>query len=419
MRILILSKEGDGVSIAYKLSTEGHAVDLWIEHPDQRDMLKGFVNRVDAWRPHVSKADLIICDMVGMSKHLELFQRLGKPTLCCNEMADALELNRRLGMQIFQKLGINIPTTQYFKTSKEAASLKWKCPSGYVVKASGNLDCSKTYVCDNEEIYQWALTTMQKGKDFVVQEVVSSADTIEVSTEGWFNGTGWISPFNHTWEEKRHMPGAIGKMTGCMGNVVLATDKPSRLAQETVIKLAPLLAKSGYRGPMDVNCIVAKDKLYALEFTARFGFDAFEALMTGLNEPVGGFLFDVALGVKKEMDIRRDFLIAISVIRDPYPFVEPKEVKEPDKGMPITGITALDSKFIYLCDVMKDANQIKYAAGSGIVYKATAFGRSVDEAQHRAYRICKNVKSIDLAYRNDIGKRVPNDLKRLREWGWL
>ena len=141
--------------------------------------------------------------------------------------------------------------------------------------------------------------------------------------------------------------------------------------------------------------------------------------MTGLNEPIGGFFFDVATGIKKTMDIRKDYLIAVRVSRDPYPYAKPADLKEPDKGMPICGLTPLDMKFTYLCDVYKNGEQLKYAASDGVVLKATAFGRTVKEAQHRVYKICKNIKAIDIAYANDIGDRVDHDMNLLKEWGWL
>jgi len=421
MRVLILSKNGNGASMAYKLSKEGHTVDMWCDDPHYKDALKGYVGRPNSWRPLLPAADLVICDMVGFSKYAELFQRMGKPILCCNPIADILELDRKRGEEAFHRLGINTPPSQDFKSVEDAAKLKWVNETGYVVKGSGNIDTGKTYLCATEELYQWALTTMKDATDVVVQELIPKEGSVEVSTEGWFNGIDFIHPFNHTFEEKHYLPGDIGKMTGCAGNVVIPLEKPSKLCRDTVMRFKPILAKAGYRGPIDVNCIVTKDKVYALELTCRFGYDALEALMTGLNEPVGSFLFDVATGIKKSMDIRYDFLIAVRVSRDPYPYAKPYEIKEPDKGMPICGLTDLDLKFTYLSDVYKEpgSNQMLYAASDGVVLRATAFGRSVKEAQHRVYKICKNIKAIDIAYANDIGDRVDKDIALLREWGWL
>src|SRR5260221_392991 len=149
------------------------------------------------------------------------------------------------------------------------------------------------------------------------------------------------------------MADGVGKIKGCMGNVVLVCAKPTKLVQSTVMRLAPLLKQANYRGPIDVNCIVTKDKVYGLEFTCRMGYDAIESLMIGLREPVANLLFETALGVKKSMDIRTDFLMTVRVTRDPYPYAEPEELDEPDKGMPICGLTEKDMEFVYLCDVYK------------------------------------------------------------------
>lgn len=426
MRILILSMDGDSAGVSHRLVREGHEVDLWVKKSGFTKMLEGIVDRPAKWQSVAPKADLIICDMVGFSHLLPLFQKLGKPVLSCNSTGDMLELDRQKGMEVFQKLGIGIPKTQYFHGAADAAKLEWKSDEGYVLKASGNLDVGKTYLCPTEDIYEWALSTLEGASEIVVQELIPKESSVEVSTEGWFNGETFIHPFTHTWEEKHHMAGRIGKMTGCMGNVVLAFQHPTHLMKATVMKFAPILAMANYRGPIDVNCIVTKDRLYALELTCRMGYDAVEALMTGLKEPMGNLLFDVATGIKKEMDIRYDFLMAIRVTRDPYPFCRPQEVEESDRGMPICGLSEKDEPFTYLCDVFKDVDKddaegydLKYAASDGVVLKATSFGRSVKEAQHRAYKICNNIKAIDISYRNDIGDRVDGDLAKLREWGWI
>lgn len=417
MRVLIISKEGDGCGLAYKLDQEGHTVDLWIKDRAYSHALKGFVNRPESWRPHVAAADLIICDMVGFSQHEALFQRLGKPYISCSPIGDAMELDRKRGMQAFERLGINIPETFYFKSPADAESLDWAPEGSYVIKADGNIDSGKTYIVKHPELYKWALGTYKPNQELIVQRCVE--DAIEVSTEGWFNGNDWIHPFNHTFEEKYHMEGSVGKMTGCMGNVVITVPKPNKLVKETVMKFEPLLRKAGYKGPLDINCLVQKDQVYALELTCRLGFDAFEALMTGMMEPVGAALFDVATGMKKSFTIRPDFLISVRVARDPYPACRAVDLPEPDRGMPIMGLSEKDMDFVYLCDIYNDGGILRYAASDGILLKAGAYGRSVKEAKHRVYKVVKNVQALDVQYRTDIGDRVEKDLSTLRTWGWI
>jgi phosphoribosylamine---glycine ligase len=423
MRILIISKNGDGLGIAYKLTLEGHHVDMYIKDPICKYDLKGIIGRPSEWRPLVSKSDLIVCDMVGFSQYEELFQKMGKPYICCNKVADVLELDRIKGLETFKRVGISQPEYWTYKNTAECESKLdeiWK-DQGMVVKPSGNIDTGKTYLAKDKELFRWCLSTIPDGIPLVVQCLIPEEDSVEVSTEGWFNGVSFLHPFNHTFEEKRFMPGNVGKMTGCMGNVVKTIPKADRLVKETLLKLEPILKKIGYRGPFDVNCIVTKAKVYGLEMTARFGYDAIEALMQGLREPMASLLFDTAIGAKKEMDITPDYLIAVRVTRDPYPVMsaDKLEPKERDRGMPVVGFNAKDMPHVYFCDVFLDGETLRYGASDGVLLKCTAFGKTVEMAQERVYRTAKNLKSIDHAYRIDIGDRVPVDMQKLKNWGWL
>ena len=395
MRVLIISKGAAGASTAYKLSKEGHHVDLWIDDKEYKDTLKGYVNRPASWRPLVASADLIICDMIGFSEHAALFQRLGKPFIGCNPITDVLEFDHQRSMSTFHKLGINTLPSQDYKNVEEASQLNWVNEPGYLLKAGVDI----SYECETEEIYQWALTTLKQSGVITVQELMPDEGSVEVNTEGWFNGIDWIHPFSHIFEDDDQD-----------GSVLLTVDKPNKLIEATIARFKPILAKAGYRGLIDIECIVTKDKIYATELTCHPDYNSFDAMMTGLNEPVGAFLFDVATGIKKSMNIRSDFLICVPVS------VESDALS---KGMPISGLNETDLRFTYLCDVYKDGNQMKYAASNGTILKATAFGRSVKEAQHRVYKICKNIKALNIEYSDDVGDRVDKDIALLREWKWL
>ncbi|KKM60741.1 hypothetical protein LCGC14_1538710, partial [marine sediment metagenome] len=43
MKILILSKQGDGLGIAQRMQDEGHNVDIWIQDPRYKLSGKGIV----------------------------------------------------------------------------------------------------------------------------------------------------------------------------------------------------------------------------------------------------------------------------------------------------------------------------------------------------------------------------------------
>lgn len=414
MKILILSIDGDGLGIAFKLAEEKNEVKMYIKEKQYKQAGVGIIERVASWRPHVVWADLVICDMVGFGKYEQTLRHMGKVVFSCSKLADLAELDRKKGMELFEKFEIDTPETYSFSSPKEAESIVdlWEEP-GFVIKPSGNLSTAKTYVCRHPDIYKWALSTLDKGTELIVQKIVTG---IEVSTEGWFNGRDWISPFNHTFEEKRFLEGNKGSNTGCMGNVVVTTTG-DKLTNATVVKFAPFLKRIGYRGPLDINTIIENDRIYALEITARLGYDAIEALMEGLKEPVTDLFFETAVGVKKKMNITNDYMIAVRLSVPPWPHGEPANESV---GMPIIGINEFNLKHLYLTDAYRNEGEdYLYAGGDGAVLKVTARGRDIQEARNRVYRTIDNLTIQDVQYRSDIGLRAIKDIKQLKDWGWL
>ncbi len=413
MKVLMLSKHGDGLGIAHKLAQEGHNVAVFIQDSAYKRGGLGIVRRVKSWRPELLAADLVLCDMVGFGAYERTLRRFSAPVMGCSRIADMLELDRSKGHDLLQRLGIKTPETFTFKRPADAVVLEasWE-PPGYVLKPSGNADTSKTVLVREPSGLRWALEQMP-DRPLLVQRIVEG---VEVSTEGWFNGRDWVLPFNHTFEEKRLMPGGLGPNTGCMGNVVLATQS-NELTRQTVERLTPFLRQIGYRGPIDLNAIVNSMGAHVLEITPRFGYDAIEALTEGLREPLGDLLFEVAAGVKHEMDLpTREPMIAVRLSVPPWPHGEPSEA---DAGMPLLGLNSENLKHIALTDAMREGDSYLYAAGDGVVAKVTARGRTVEEARRRAYRTIRNLSIQDVQYRTDIGSRVNRDWKQLAEWGFV
>jgi phosphoribosylamine--glycine ligase len=417
----MISDTGDGLGVAQRLVQEGHEVAVWIKSREYDQSGLGIVARPQSWREKLNWSDFVICDMVGFGHLEEVFKRMGKPYIACSPMMDQMELDRGKGMQLFEKLKILTPETYAFKNVKEAEKTicDMEFDKGWVLKPDGNIGTSKTLVIKDEGELKWAFGTNKPNTSMIVQRIV---DGVEVSTEGWFNGKDFIRPFNHTFEEKRFMEGGLGPNTGCMGNVVIARDS-NKLTQSTVERLKPFLLKIGYRGPVDVNCIVNADGAFALEATARFGYDAIEALIEGLKSSPLDLFFGCASGALKEMDITEDSMICVRLSVPPYPL---EDVPQKDWGDPITGITVDNINHLFLCNVYADHedNKFKIAPADGLVLKATAHGGKKGKdytsfARDRVYRTLENIKCSNKQYRLDIGKRVNGDMDKLIQWGWL
>jgi phosphoribosylamine---glycine ligase len=432
MRFLVMSKGGDGSGVAQRLAHEGNEVDLWIQEKRYARVGKGIVNRVETWERAAQRADVILCDCVGFGRWEDQIRETNKPYIGFCGTLDTVEKDRQVGMAMFERAGLAIPETYPFGQRREAARIPvehgWG--AGWVVKSDeGNVQ--DTRVVKDEALWEHAISKLPEGKCAgIAQRVVNG---VEVSTEGWFNGSGWVTPFNHTFEEKRFMSGGVGCNTGCQGNVVINAGRGNRLTRATVEPMADLLRMIGYRGPFDVNAIVTKDEAYALEATSRLGFDAIEALLEGLEEPAANLFADVAAGVARSMPLTDDVMIAVRLSIPPYPFRNPNA---DSWGEPISGIDEHRLNHLFLCDVYREDDGTFCTAGAeGLLMKATAIGKVerdktapnghrykpdyTYEARRRVYRIVRGVSVDGVQYRDDIGRRVNDDIARLKEWGWL
>lgn len=430
MRVLFVSKEGDGLGVAQRLAFEGHSVDVYVADSRFRLAGKGIVGRPSEWRPVARRADLIIADCVGLGRYESDISRLSRPTIGFCATLDAIELDRRRGMELFERAGIDTPETHYFDKPVDAFKIVeregWK--DGWVVKANGNISTSKTAVVREADLWARAVQQLPPECSGICQRIVSG---IEVSTEGWFNGSTFVTPFNHTFEDKRFLAGDLGQNTGCMGNIVVRADS-NRLTRATVERVAPFLRLLGYRGPFDINTIVNESGAYALEVTSRLGYDAIEALAEGLDEPLGDFLFDIAMGTKKTMALTEDAMIAVRLSVPPWPMRKPDKTDPPE---PVLGIDEDTLRHLFLTDLALERGEYVTASGDGVLLKATAIGSIrpasaasggrtnrpdyTYEARRRVYRLLDKIKVSNKQYRNDIGVRVNGDIERLKQWGWL
>jgi len=424
--VLFISKEGDGLGVAQRVAFEGHAVDVYIRDFHFERAGRGLVHRVPEWRGAARRADLIIADCVGLGSCEEAIRSAGRPSIGFSRALDALELDRQKGMELFEQVGISTPETHSFGSKSDALKLPAKhgWGDGWVIKGSGNLANDKTAVVKDQALWPRAVEALPDTCRGICQRVVSG---VEVSTEGWFNGSSFIRPFNHTFEDKRFLAGDLGQNTGCMGNIVIRADG-NKLTKETIERVEPFLKLLGYRGPFDLNCIVNADGAHALEATSRMGYDAVEALIEGLDEPFGDFLFDVAMGTKKDMKLTADTMIAVRLSVPPWPMRRPNA---DSAGEPIMGIDDATLHHLFLEDIEKKGDAYITAGADGVLLKATAVGSVTPpkvarhrpdytyEARRRVYRLLDRITVANKQYRTDIGGRANEDIAQLREWGWL
>jgi len=433
MTILFISKNGSSLGLVERVKKEGHNAYLYLLDKDSKKTGDGMVSK-PSFDGQIMKEsgyviatatdkllketdpDLVVFDMVKMGRVADYIRGRGIAVLGGCRWADNAELDRGYGYKLMKQVGITVPSTTEFGPGEyeQAISFVKKTKKRYVYKPSGNIDTSHTYVAGGVDDMVGMLKMWRTDScEFELQEFVEG---VEVSCELWWNGLS-ASIQNITFEEKKFMNGDIGPVVGCAGNVVKMISDKARVVTEGIGKMERLLKKTNYRGPIDLNSIVTSSKLYGLEFTVRFGYDALQSLFELYRGSVTKLLWSIARGTPMKGDFGADYSIAVRLSIPPYPNNIPKDMII--KDIPVIGVRRESEKHIWWGDVYKDGNEYKCAGVAGDLLAATARGRDIVECRKRVYRTIDNLIVPQKQYRTDIGERVGRDENNIKRWGWF
>lgn len=423
LRIAFNSYTAVGAWFILRLLKEGHRVDYFLSKPDFDNILCGIiphpilVNRSKL--PDYSRYDLSIFDLTGKQRQAEysasLCPTLGDGTFNCN-----LEDNRQFGIEVMEEAGILVPPYERFNDPKEGKRYVRTTGKCYVYKPDSQpgqeQDTDTTFVsCSTEDMLEHIDKLFEDSHKtpFILQEVIKGC---EVSTEGWFNGEDFFVR-NSTLEVKKFMNDDKGPATGCAGNMVFihGLSEP-KLYREGLRKMIPYLRAAGYNGPLDLNSIVVGDKLYGIEWTPRFGYDATAALCNIYAGDFGEMLCATATGNRPEQSFRAEYCASVRLSIPPYP-VREKSLEE--EGTIIEGIDEEDYEHTYLYDVVRANGFLESAGHNGFISSPMGIGGSPGEAFWECTKRCDKVRAPGLQYRTDVEKRLCKRYNELQNEGWL
>lgn len=420
-KILIVTYTMFGSWFSLQLEEEGHTVDIWLEshYEDLGMVLSGIVKIPLKAKPNFAKYDLVLFDLTGRPKLAEE-AILVTPTIGDGDLHSQLEDDRMFGIEIMEQCGIGVPFYETFDDISTAKRFIKKTNKTFVFKPNGgqDQDTATTYVSKSPEdllAYLDKLNGVTKGVEFILQEVVSGT---EISTEAWFNGKDFFL-INGTLEEKKFMNDRKGPNTGCSGNLVWIYDQmnPPFVFREGLEKLKDFLQEYNYRGMIDLNTIVSDRKLYGLEWTPRFGYDASATLYTCLNN-VGDFFGAIASGDNPDCDIRSTYAAGVRLSIPPYP----SEIKNKHpEEVPIEGICEEDvikDCFLHDCCV-GEHDDLVTAGVNGCIAVPMAHGGTIQEVFGKVNEKIKHINIPDMQYRTDIEKCTTDRYRLLDNQGWL
>ena len=423
LKFLFVSLDALIGDLAWQVKKEGCEVKYYIQGKMEKDVCDGFVDKCDDWKELKDWADVIVFDDVGFGEAAEKLRKDGKFVVGGSIYADKLELDREFGQEEMKAAGMNILPHWDFTDFDEAIKFVKEKPERYVVKPSGIAQNEKELLFvgqeeDGKDVIQvlelYKKRWSKKIKSFQLQKFASG---VEVAVGAFFNGKEFIHPVFVNFEHKRMFAGEIGPSTGEMGTLGYWSP-PNTVYKETLEKMAPKLAQSGYVGYFDINCIANARGIYPLEMTSRFGYPTISLQLEGVQSPWGEFFAAIARGEKYELKAKRGFQVCVVIAVPPFPFHDPDAFRKYSEEAVIVFRKPM-GEGVHLGDVKLVEDDWVLAGQSGYALVVTGSGSTVDEARKQAYRRVENILIPNMFYRTDIGERWIDDSDRLQTWGYL
>lgn len=426
MRVLLISDDLSALDLCRRLKEEGHDVRMHCPDPDLKTCYRGIVPRVRsaetgiAW---VGKGGLILFDNTGHGEWQDELRRDGYAVVGGSAGGDRLEDDRAYAARVMAAAGIAVLPEQTFTDSAAASTFVETRPGPWVVKPLGHAGKALNYVGQLENGADVVAWLGRHGRSIGAVQLQRRCDGIEIGVARYFNGRDWLGPVELNVEHKDLCTGNLGPKTWEMGTLMWFAGADQPLYRATLEKLAPHLREIGFRGDIDINCIVNAEGVFPLEITARFGFPALQLQTAMTAHRWGDFLLALACGEEAPFIPRARFGIIVLVAVPPFPYRG--RFDHSVRNTPLlfrTPPRPEEWAHLHLEEVWHDRRSGEYrlATDSGFALHVSGIGTTVQAARAAAHALIDRIVLPHRFYRTDIGERFAReDAARLKGWGWL
>jgi phosphoribosylamine--glycine ligase len=332
----------------------------------------------------------------------------GITCFCPSKAAGQLEGSKGFTKALCDEM--DIPTAAYGRFNNEAAALAYLYTQGapIVIKADGLAAGKGVTVAMSVEEAEEAIIDCfagafgASGASVVIEEFMEGE---EVSLFVLCDGTD-ILPLTTAQDHKRAFDGDQGPNTGGMGAYSPAPIMTPAIYQETLERIIwPTvrgLASRGtpFQGVLYAGLMLTSDGPKLVEYNARFGDPETQVLMMRMQSDLLPLLHATATGTLKGHVVSWSDLFALTVIMATKGY--PGAVVN---GSEIKGVEALDNEDLQVFHAGTRRDGDRYLAAGGRVLCVTALGKSVSEAQQRAYAGVEQIVWPEGFCRRDIGWR--------------
>lgn len=305
----------------------------------------------------------------------------------------------------------SIPTAAYVRctSAEEAHAVLEGFDIPVVIKADGLAAGKGVIIAESAEQAAAAIDDMfdgafgGAGAEVVIEEFMTGE---EASFFALSDGTN-VMAFGSAQDHKRVGDGDVGPNTGGMGAYspapVLTPDLEAQVMDRIIRPTVATLAAEGtpYIGVLFAGLMLTSEGPKLIEYNARFGDPECQVLMMRYTGDLAALLHAAATGrlaAATPPAFTTDYALTVVMAARGYPGT-------PEKGGAIHGIAEAESGGVrvFHAGTARDGETI--VAAGGRVLNVTATGRSVTEAQARAYAAVDRLDFASGFCRRDIGWR--------------
>jgi len=306
----------------------------------------------------------------------------------------------------------NIPTAAYRRFTDADAAKTYVRSYGVpiVVKADGLAAGKGVVVATTFEEAEDALDMMiggglgAAGAEVVIEAFLEGE---EASFFALCDGTSAI-PFGTAQDHKRVFDGDEGPNTGGMGAyspaAILTPELQARVMREIIEPTLKGMASRGtpYKGILYAGLMLTKDGPQLIEYNARLGDPETQVLLARLTSDLVEALLAACDGKLNSVSLNWSDKTALTVVMAAKGY--PGTVQ---KGSEIRGLDraeALDDVIVFHAGTKQDGEKI--IANGGRVLNVTALGKTIADAQAKAYDAVSRIDWPEGFCRRDIGWRA-------------
>ncbi|HEB9324607.1 TPA: phosphoribosylamine--glycine ligase [Campylobacter jejuni] len=338
---------------------------------------------------------------------VDIFKQQGLAIFGPSKAAAMLETSKSFMKSFLKKY--RIKTAKFLNTNdiEKAKNFIYSLTPPIVVKADGLCAGKGVIIAKTHEEAIEETAKMLSGESFgdagklvVIEEFL---DGYELSIFAVCDGNDFVL-LPTAQDHKKLLDNDQGPNTGGMGAYA-----PSSLANESLLRkvqkdiILPTLAgmkKEGaeFCGVLFIGAMIVGNKPYVLEFNVRFGDPECEVLMPLIEDPLELILAATQRRLRHaKIRIKKEFAVGVVCASENYPYKS-----SPKSEITVNNIPK-NSHISYAGVSLEDG---KLMADGGRVLVCVGTGKSIEEAQKNAYKLCDNVNFKGKQYRKDIAHQV-------------